>query len=298
MSVAGVLGTALTEQRPPGKAPKGVDAGGKGCDRSPMNKAAVATSVVAVTAAAAIGLFQRRENAALRGEFALLRSEIRAAASSPASEPRPAESVRSGAVQAPVENAFDQAELKKLREDIAALRKSTQEITQFTQMAQAAAALKTLGNTESSIATKLTPAEALRNLGRATPESAAETVLWAAVGGEVEALSNAFVFTPTAREKADAWFAGLSEGTRRQYGTPEKVIALMIAKDAAGLSGMQVLGQKEVAPDNVGVRVRFGSADGKTKDDNLLMRRGNDGWQMVVPDNAVEKFARQLSGLK
>lgn len=193
---------------------------------------------------------------------------------------------------------IDAAELRKLREDIGALRKSTQEISQFTQMAQAAAAMKTLGNTEASIPTKLTSADALRNLGRATPESATETVLWAAVGGDVDVLSNSFLLTPTAREKADAWFAGLSESTRQQYGSPEKVIALMIAKDAAGLSGMQVLGQKEIAPDNVGVRVRFGALDGKTKDDNLVMRRSTDGWRMVIPDNAVEKFARQLAGLK
>jgi hypothetical protein len=62
------------------------------------------------------------------------------------------------------------------------------------------------------------------------------------------------------------------------------------------LSGLQVLGQSEIAPDNVAVRLRLGSTDGKTKDDKLLMRRTGDGWRMVIPDNAVEKFARQLGG--
>ena len=262
-----------------------------------MSKTAVGASVVAVITVSAMMFLQHQENAELRGELALLRTEIRATRPEVANRPVSMETVRPRG-EAPAPNAFDPSELKRLREDIAALRKSTQEITQFTQMAQAAAALKTLGNTESTVATKLIPADGLRNLGRATPESATETILWAAVGGEVDALSRAFEFTPTAREKANAWFAGLSENTRQQYGTPEKVIALMIAKDAAGLTGMQVLGQKEIAPDNVGVRVRFGSVDGKTKDDNLLMRRSNDGWRMVVPDNAVEKFARQLAGLK
>jgi hypothetical protein len=73
-------------------------------------------------------------------------------------------------------------------------------------------------------------------------------------------------------------------------------MALMIAKDAAGLSGMQVIGQKEVSPDNVGVRVRFGATDGTTKDDNLLMRRVGDDWRMVLPDAAFEKIARKVSG--
>jgi hypothetical protein len=158
--------------------------------------------------------------------------------------------------------------------------------------------LKSMSGTENSIPTKLVPSIAWKNAGKATPEAATETVLWAALGGDVDTLSNALVFTPTAREKADALFAGLSESARQQYGTAEKVIALMIAKDAATLNGMQVLGQKEVAADNVAVRLRFANTEGKTKDDNFLMRRTSDGWRLVLPDVAVEKFARQLSGGK
>ena len=164
-----------------------------------MTKAALVMCGSGIVVAGALVFLQLHESAALRAEFALLRAEVRSISAGGADRPR-VEAPAPTTASAPIPNAFDQAELKKLREDIAALRKSTQEISQFTQMAQAAAALKTLGSTESSIATKLTPAEALRNLGRATPESAAETILWAAVGGDVDALSRAFVFTPTARE--------------------------------------------------------------------------------------------------
>jgi hypothetical protein len=253
---------------------------------------------IALVAIGAVVFLEHHDSVELRQEIALLRTELqRAAQVAPSSTSAPS----SGS---PHDRSYlaadtlDQSELRKLREDIGVLRKNTQELTQFTQAAQAAAALKSLGGTETTVPVNLTPAESLKNAGKGTPEAATETLLWAAFGGDVETLSSALVFTPTAREKADAWFAGLPEKMRNQYGSPEKVVALMIAKDAAGLTGMQVLGQKEIAPDNVGVRVRFGSTDGKVKDDNLLMRRVDDGWRMVLPDAAVEKFARQLSGKK
>jgi hypothetical protein len=265
-----------------------------------MSKLAVGVGVVALASLGAAFYAQSRANSALQQQIAGLREEVRRGIATSAASAAKTHTQQSGTttaegIAAPSAGAGD---LLKLRQEIAALRKSTQELTQLAQAAQAAAALKSLGGTENSVVTKLIPADALKNAGKATPEAATESLLWAAVGGDVDSLSQALVFTPTAREKADAWFAGLSENTRQQYGSPEKVIALMIARDAAGLSGMQVIGQKEISPDNVGVRVRFASTDGNTKDDNILMRRVSDGWRMVLPDTAVEKFARQLSGRK
>ncbi|HUR60084.1 MAG TPA: hypothetical protein VM029_20340 [Opitutaceae bacterium] len=182
--------------------------------------------------------------------------------------------------------------LAQLRDELAALRTSTQEIA---KVAQATAAAQ---NPTAGIPNNLVPSSAWKNAGKATPEKAVETVLWAAVGGDVDTLAQALTFTPTARAKADAWFASLSENTRRQYGTPEKLVALMVAKDAETLSSMQLLGSKEVSPDNVGVRIRFATETGKTKDDNFLMHRSTDGWRLILPDAAVEKFAQKVSGGK
>lgn len=261
-----------------------------------MNIPAVAVSVLALTAVGAAVWVQHQDSAALRKEIARLRADVQLVM--PRSGSTTATPLADGARESTfptAANSFEPSELRKLREEIATLRASTQALTQFAQAAQAATALKGLSGTETTIATKLTPAEDLKNAGKSTPEAATETLLWAAFGGDIDTLSSGLVFTPTAREKANAWFAGLPEKTRTQYGTPEKVMALMIAKDAAGLSGMQVLGQKEIAPDNVGVRVRFGTTDGNTKDDNLLLRRVDDGWRMVLPDAAFEKIARKLS---
>lgn len=272
-----------------------------------MSKIAVGLGVVVLVAGAAAFYVQNRANNVLRHEVAGLREDVRMLAASAkenaAAAARPAVSQGSPAsggtttagAAAGVGSAAAAEDLAKLREEIVALRKSTTALTQFAQTAQAAQAL---AKSSESVATKLVPVAEWRNVGKATPEAGIETALTAATGGDVDTLAASLTFTDSARTKADTWFAGLSESTRQQYGSPEKVIALMIARDAEGLSGMQVLGQKEVSPDNVGVRLRFASVDGKTKDDTFLMRRANDGWRMVLPDAVVEKYAKKLGGGK
>ena len=113
-----------------------------------------------------------------------------------------------------------------------------------------------------------------------------------AAGGNPRAAATAGThLTPSAR-------TSLPEATRSQYGSPEKVIALMIAKDAAALQGMQVLGQQEVAPNLMAVRVRMQADTGGTKDETLAFAHAPDGWKMVLPQNVVEKFAAKVSGGK
>jgi len=264
-----------------------------------MSKLVVTVGVIVVAAGAAGIWLQHLVNVQLRREVSLLRDEMQGMSGrdrQSATVVPPSPTLYAAANGERSAGLSD--DISKLREEIGALRNSTQELNKFAQMAQAAAALKSMGGTENSVATKLIPVNAMKNAGKSTPEATTETVLWAAAGGDVDTLSNALTFTPTAREKADAWFASLSEGTRQQYGSPEKVIALMIAKDAANLSGMQVLGQKDIATDHVGVRVRFAAGEGKVKDDNLVMRRADDGWRMLLSDVVVDKFARQLGGGK
>lgn len=70
----------------------------------------------------------------------------------------------------------------------------------------------------------------------------------------------------------------------------------MMAKDAGSLAGMQILGKKENGANDVQVRVRIGDDQGKTEDDKFGMRRVSDGWSLLVPDKAVEKYARQVKG--
>ena len=252
----------------------------------------IGCTVVAVTGIAA--LLQHQSNLQLRREVALLRDEVRrsVARDGSASPARHHSSDTLVAALPPAPTTSGSEELSGLREEIAALRKSTQDLTRLAS----AASLKQSLEAESAAPVNLTSVNELKNAGKATPQAAAETLFWAAVGGDIDVLANSLAFTPAARAKADAWFATLSANTRQQYGSPEKVVALMIAKDAAGLSGVQVLGQRELSADAIGVRMRFAAADGKTKDDNFMMQRSADGWRLMFPETALQKYAQKVAG--
>lgn len=262
------------------------------CETRGMSKAIVGMGCAVLAAGAAAFFVQRADNRAMRQEISLLRAEV---SSTSAAARRRADAAPAPQMTAMVtaDRAYTATEdVTSLKEELVALRKSTQDLTRLAQAAQ----LKQSLEADSAKPVNITPAAALKNAGKGSPEATAETILWAAVGGDVDTLANALEFTPGARAQADAWFAGLSPSTREQYGSPEKVIALMIAKDAAALNGMQVLGQREVAPDTIGMRLRFASNDGKTKDDNLLMHRASDGWRLLLPEQTLTKFAKQLAG--
>jgi len=265
-----------------------------------MTKAWLGTAGVIVVTGVAVVAVQRADNAALRREVSLLRLEVKSLAIAAKSAGlgsgvRPSGAGDANAVAGAgvgITRSGENAELVKLREEMTALQKNTADLAKLAQLAQT---VKALEKNADGVPTNLIPAGALKNSGKATPEASTQTALWAAVNGDVDALAGSLMFTASAQKKADAWFATLPEATRQQYGSAEKVVALMIAKDADSLTGMQVIGQQEVGPDNVGVRVRLAGADGKTKDDTLFMHRSADGWKMVLPDPVLEKFARQLA---
>lgn len=258
-----------------------------------MSKLTVVVGVIVAAAGAGAIFVQQQSITQLRRDVAALRAENGqvARAQVRAVNEAKAEGARASFVvtdESPETRAAGAGEIAKLRTEVEGLKKSAAEFGKLVQAAQAKAA-------EANIPTNLVPVSQWKDGGRATAGAALKTVMWAAAGGEVDALAQGLGFTASARAKADAWFGQLSEGTRQQYGSPEKVIALMIAKDAAAVSGMQVLRQKEVTPDDVGMRVRFGTEDGKTKDDTFFFHRAVDGWKLVLSDAVVDRFAKQLA---
>jgi hypothetical protein len=271
-----------------------------GCDRARMSKPIWGVALAGVGLGGAVITLQQADNRALRREVELLRGDVqravRALERGPMAAPvTGAETGNVGATAGAPTLAAD--ELRRLREELEGLRKNTQALNRFAELAQLAQSAKELEKSTGAMAVKIVPAGELRNVGKATPEAATQSVLAAAIAGDVEAVAGALTFTESARAKADAWFGTLSERVRQEYGAAEKVIALMMARDAAGLTGMQVLGAREVAPDNMGVRIRFASEQG-TKDDTLVLRRGTDGWRLLLTDQAVESMARKVSGKK
>lgn len=260
-----------------------------------MDKSSVGLALVALAGCGTAVYLQHLDNREMRQELALLRAELQVNGGTMLREPKGAETVASGLVPSTAGSVGPQTEdIAALRKELAALRASTQEIAKFAQMAQAAQAVKQLDKSSESVASKIVPVGQLTNKGRNTPEAATETALWAATGGDVETLAGSMTFNAEGRARADQWFASLSPEVRQQYGSAEKVIALLIARDAANLTGMQVIGQKELTANDTAVRIRFAS-EGNTKDDNLVMHRTNDGWRMLLNDKAVESMAKKLA---
>jgi len=164
------------------------------------------------TLAAVVAVFAllrvARTNTELRDEVAMLRLEVREfaqRAATSASFPM----MESAAVAAHTGSALsdDNSELARLREEIRGLKNSTQALTQLAQEAQVRKA-------EGNLPVTLIPFSAWKNAGKATPAAGVETALWAAVGGEIDTLADSIGFTASARQKADAFYAGLSEATR------------------------------------------------------------------------------------
>ena len=141
----------------------------------------------------------------------------------------------------------------------------------------------------------LLPVEAWKNEGRATPAAAFQTAWWAAAKGDTETLAAMLEIGSAARAKAEALLAELPEDFRSQYGTPEKLIALLLAKDVP-LGGMHVDLETGGNPDYSTLYVRLQDTVGNTKQIGLAMHRQTDGWNLVVPESAVEKYAAELTG--
>src|SRR4051812_41945177 len=185
-----------------------------------MSKIGIALSAVVLIGGVAAVALQDAQNKRLESEIAALREDVRQAGAAVAQRERSA-GMRANptpAVSTPDATAADHAEVARLRDEVAAMRKNAQELARAMQSAQAPV------DKNATIPTNLKPASAWTNAGKATPATAIETVLWAAAGGDVEAVADTIALSPTARQKADALWAQLSDETRAKYGTPEKLM--------------------------------------------------------------------------
>lgn len=235
----------------------------------------VGIGVLALAGGAALAL-QRQQTEQLRDELVLQRTEngelVRLRA----------ERARLLAAQVPA------AELAGLRADHATVARLRDEITALRGRAEAmerAAAAPP--------APKLKPASEWKNLGRATPSAAMETALWAAAGGDLETLVRGLRFDEAARARTEAWFAQMPAEARGRYGSPERLLALLIARETP-LGGMRVAQEIEQGPDDVALRVLLRPVDGSVKNTGFTLHREPDGWKFVVSAEAVERFMRTV----
>ena len=138
------------------------------------------------------------------------------------------------------------------------------------------------------------PTSALKNYGRATPQSVLQTALGAAAGGDLDLLKDSLAFDPETRKAADKLLAQLPEAERSRYREPELLIALFTAKNVP--TEVQLVSEHMQGADDAMAYLALKTAGEKPSMISLRMHRSSDGWRLMVPANAVEKVGQELSG--
>lgn len=184
----------------------------------------------------------------------------------------------------------EQEERRLLEGEIARWRGEVETLRRRVREEEAVAAVQA---ERSPVNDEMVDASNWKNAGRFTPAAALETTLWAAAGGDLDALANSLVLAPEARVRAEALLASLPDSMRASYATPEHLIALFTVKDIP-LGSMQVRKQTPRGSDETAVRVRLRSAEGHVKDAELTLRRDEGGWRLVVPESAVRRYETML----
>ena len=134
-------------------------------------------------------------------------------------------------------------------------------------------------------------AAAWKNCGRATPEAALETMLWAAAGGELGELKDVLEFDDASRVHAAAMLANLPEPDRRQYATLEDLLALVVAGNVP-LDSAQIVARQHVSENEALEYVRLKDSAGVTRQVCLTLHRTPGGWKLRVPGETVKALTK------
>jgi hypothetical protein len=132
--------------------------------------------------------------------------------------------------------------------------------------------------------------------GRETPRAAIESVLWAASRGDVEQLASLLGFPPDVRAQAEEMFSKLPAASQKEYGSPERVVATLLAgsfpRDA---SGMNVLADKEWDQD-AAISMSVEHSEGQSRTNVFRFHHASDGWRLMVPASVMSGYEKTLLG--
>ncbi|HTO02198.1 MAG TPA: hypothetical protein VL069_00790 [Opitutus sp.] len=183
-------------------------------------------------------------------------------------------------------------------DDEAALAQLRKEIAELEARAAARARMKptaAANAVDSSITEKMLPVAEWKNAGIATPTAALETALWAAAAGDVEALAGLLSIDPVVRTRVNGLLMNLPVSLRPDYGTPERLIALLAAGDVP-LGAAQIHDFKASDSNGTKLTAVLRDTENKYRSANLTLRQEGEAWKIVVPATAVERYAAMLKG--
>jgi hypothetical protein len=133
----------------------------------------------------------------------------------------------------------------------------------------------------------LVPLDQFRNVGRATPGAAFQTIIWAVMTGNDDALANSIAMSPADRAEGLEFLAGLPPELRTKLPTPEHLFGLLFAREAlTRVSSLQILDPVPgVDAQHVTLRLRVMMVN--EKPGRFAMELGRDGWRMTAPQGLI-----------
>lgn len=138
----------------------------------------------------------------------------------------------------------------------------------------------------------LTRLEHCQNAGRGTPAAAFQTLVWAAMKGDHATLAKVCYVDDATRLKAQALLATLPGTSQKKSYTPESLAALAVAGEIMKGTAIHIGAHAPIDSLNTLLSIRTGESGREVK---LPMRLGAEGWQLVVPERAIEAIKRSMS---
>jgi hypothetical protein len=178
----------------------------------------------------------------------------------------------------------EQAAVAQLRMQLESMQRRVREAAAAAQTGAPAETPPLRGN--------VVPYSLWKNRGRATPAAALETALWSSAHGDINTLTTLLVFDTEARNEASTLFASLPGQLQQQFVSPERLVAVLAAKDVP-LGSATILNEIPT-PTETKVAAQIFDPEGKQKVAVLSLRSDDAGWRFVVPPKAVKRYADWL----
>jgi hypothetical protein len=132
--------------------------------------------------------------------------------------------------------------------------------------------------------------------GRSSPRTALMSVLWTASHGDVDRLTDLIEFSGPTRAEAEAMFAQLPLGSQQEYGSPERVVATLLAgnfpKDASAATYNGGAGYAEKAY----ASLTIDHSAGETRTNVYSLDLTDSGWRLQVPSEVLAGYQKILQG--
>ncbi len=148
------------------------------------------------------------------------------------------------------------------------------------------------GPTNADLKNRLTRVADMRNVGRATPVAAIQTILWAIEHGD-ESLPDMLFLNKTTLKDAQDLMAALPPAVRENYEKPEKIAALFLSKQVLDyVETVKVQSVKQLDPETVEVSIMTGEKGPAL----VSMQWTPNGWLWKVKPSVIAAAKLDLLG--